>query len=214
MLNRLLIKNFAIIEDIECNFYEGMNVLIGETGAGKSIIIDALGLLMGNRSSFEKIRNGKTKAFIEGEFYIDDIKLKEKINEEYDDLIDEDNILVVSRTLDISSKSSCKVSGRSVSIGVLRSLMEEIVDIHSQHKDNSYFDETKKIEFLDDYINKKENNNSIWYSLINEYKDKYSLLESRKKKLQKMKDEYEAIDDIEYLRFQYDEIEKANIKEN
>ena len=95
MLNRLLIKNFAIIEDIECNFYEGMNVLIGETGAGKSIIIDALGLLMGNRSSFEKIRNGKTKAFIEGEFYIDDIKLKDKINEEYDDLIDEDNILVV-----------------------------------------------------------------------------------------------------------------------
>ena len=56
MLNRLLIKNFAIIEDIECNFYEGMNVLIGETGAGKSIIIDAVGLLMGNRSSFEKIR--------------------------------------------------------------------------------------------------------------------------------------------------------------
>ena len=150
MLNRLLIKNFAIIEDIECNFYEGMNVLVGETGAGKSIIIDALGLLMGNRSSFEKIRNGKTKAFIEGEFYIDDIKLKDKINEEYDDLIDEDNILVVSRTLDISSKSSCKVSGRSVSIGVLRSLMEEIVDIHSQHKDKSYFDETKQIEFLDD----------------------------------------------------------------
>ena len=214
MLNRLLIKNFAIIEDIECNFYEGMNVLIGETGAGKSIIIDALGLLMGNRSSFEKIRNGKTKAFIEGEFYIDDIKLKDKINEEYDDLIDEDNILVVSRTLDISSKSSCKVSGRSVSIGVLRSLMEEIVDIHSQHKDNSYFDETKQIEFLDDYINKRENNNSIWYSLINEYKNKYSLLESRKKKLQQMKEEYEAIDDIEYLRFQYDEIEKANIKEN
>ena len=62
-----------------------MNVLIGETGAGKSIIIDALGLLMGNRSSFEKIRNGKTKAFIEGEFYIDDIELKHKINEEYDE---------------------------------------------------------------------------------------------------------------------------------
>ncbi|MGN1295746.1 MAG: DNA repair protein RecN [Bacilli bacterium] len=214
MLRRLLIKNFAIIEDIECNFYDGMNVIIGETGAGKSIIIDALGLLMGNRSSFEKIRNGKTKAFIEGEFYIEDKQIIDRLNEEYEDLISDDNILVVSRTLDTSNKSSCKISSRSVSISVLRSIMEEIVDIHSQHKDQSYFDETKQILFLDNYIERKEVKGSTWFNLKKDYKLKFNQYLEEKTKLERMKEEFNSLDDIEYLRYQYNEIEKAEIKDN
>lgn len=216
MLNRLLIKNFAIIEDIECNFYKGMNVLIGETGAGKSILIDAIGLLMGNRSSFDKIRNGKTKAFIEGEFYLEDKKLIDRINKEYDDIIEEDNVLVVSRTLDVSSKSSCKINSHSVPLSVLKSIMEEIIDIHSQHKDHSYFDESKQILFLDEYIYKKEKDklNSFWNSLKNEYNKKFQEYSNERSKLEKMKDEYRNLDDIDFLRYQYDEIEKADVKEN
>ena len=112
MILSLNIKNFAIIEDINISFNNGMNILLGETGAGKSIIIDAIGLLMGNRSDFDKIRNGQTKALVEGTFQITNKVIKDEINEKYN-LIEEDDIIVVSRTLE-NGKSTCRLNYRIV----------------------------------------------------------------------------------------------------
>ena len=219
MLENLVIKNFAIIEDIEVSFKDGMNCIVGETGAGKSIIIDALSLLKGEKSKFDKIRNGETKAFIEGTFYLDDQELIKEINEEFDDLIEEDGLLHVSRTLDISNKSISKINYRSVPLSVLKKIMEQVIDIHSQHKDNSFFDEKKQINFLDKYINKtsikeieeissKYNNiYSNYTSLFNEYK-------KEKNKLSEYLDKQSSFEDLELLQYQYEELEKANIQEN
>lgn len=219
MLENLVIKNFAIIEDIEVYFKDGMNCIVGETGAGKSIIIDALSLLKGEKSKFDKIRNGETKAFIEGSFYLDDQELIKEINEEFDDLIEGDGLLHVSRTLDISNKSISKINYRSVPLSVLKKIMEQVIDIHSQHKDNSFFDEKKQINFLDKYINKtsikeieeissKYNNiYSNYTSLFNEYK-------KEKNKLSEYLDKQSSFEDLELLQYQYEELEKANIQEN
>ena len=219
MLENLVIKNFAIIEDIEVSFKDGMNCIVGETGAGKSIIIDALSLLKGEKSKFDKIRNGETKAFIEGTFYLDDQELIKEINEEFDDLIEEDGLLHVSRTLDISNKSISKINYRSVPLSVLKKIMEQVIDIHSQHKDNSFFDEKKQINFLDKYINKtsikeiegissKYNNiYSNYTSLFNEYK-------KEKNKLSEYLDKQSSFEELELLQYQYEELEKANIQEN
>ena len=215
MLSRLTIKNFAIIEDIEVNFYEGLNVLLGETGAGKSILIDALSLLQGNRSSLDKIRNGETKAFIEGEFVIKDESLIKTINEEYDDLISEDTI-VVSRSLDINGKSTVKINFHTVPLQVVKNIMGQILDIHSQHKDQSFFDEDKQIEYLDIFINKsnKINKNKIDIEIFDEYKDKFLEFKQAQKELKKMNEDYYSLEDKEILTYQYNELEKADVKEN
>ena len=109
MIERLLIKNFAIIEDLEVNFNSGFVSLCGETGAGKSIIIDAISLLLGKRSAFDKIRLNKQKAFIEGVFSLSNDNIRQQIEEIIDDEI-EDNTLILSRSLDINNKSIAKIN--------------------------------------------------------------------------------------------------------
>jgi DNA repair protein RecN (Recombination protein N) len=211
MLRHLSIKNFAIIEDIVIDFKDGMNVLIGETGAGKSIIIDALSLLKGEKSLFDKIRNGETKALIEGEFEIQDQKLVSEINEEFDDII-EDNLLLVSRSLDISNKSVAKINYKTVPLSVLKRVMEKIIDIHSQHKNNAYFIDEKQITFIDEYLLKTRKDD--FNLALNAYKNAYLAYLEEVKKLEKLKSWKESIDDIDYLQYQYDELTKANIQEN
>lgn len=219
MLQHLIIKNFAIIQDLEIEFKEGMNVLLGETGAGKSIIIDAINLLKGEKSSFDKIRNGETKAFIEGTFIVSN-KTKNLINNQYEDLIEDDNTLIVSRSLDINNKSTCKVNMHSFPISSLRILMESVLDIHSQHKDNSYFDEEKQISLLDQYILKlkiKDIDKLLYVdkeNIIDQYKNSYKEYLILIKEYKKLKEEKLSLDDIEYLTYQVDELERANIQEN
>ncbi len=219
MLEHLIIKNFAIIQDIEIEFNKGMNVILGETGAGKSIIIDAINLLRGEKSSFDKIRNGETKAFIEGTFIVSN-KTKDLINSEYEDLIEDDNTLIVSRTLDINNKSTCKVNMHTFPLSGLRTLMESVLDIHSQHKDNSYFDETKQISLLDQYILKLKSKDidKLLYvnkeNIIDKYKLEYKEYLSLVNEYKTLKEDKLSSDDIEYLSYQVDELEKANIQEN
>ena len=219
MLENLVIKNFAIIEDIEVSFKDGMNCIVGETGAGKSIIIDALSLLKGEKSKFDKIRNGETKAFIEGTFYLDDQELIKEINEEFDDLIEEDGLLHVSRTLDISNKSISKINYRSVPLSVLKKIMEQVIDIHSQHKDNSFFDEKKQINFLDKYINNTsikeiEGISSKYNNIYSNYTSLFKEYKKEKNKLSEYLDKQSSFEDLELLQYQYEELEKANIQEN
>ena len=143
MLSKLVIKNFAIIEDLEVDFPSGFIALTGETGAGKSIIIDALSLLMGERSSFDKIRFNEQKAFIEGVFYIKNNKIKKQIESLIDDNVDEE--LILSRTLDINGKSQAKINMHNVPLTVLKNVTSLILDIHSQQKDNNYLKEENQL---------------------------------------------------------------------
>ena len=213
MLKSLSIKNFAIIQDITIHFEKGMNILLGETGAGKSIIIDALGLLVGNRSDFDKIRNGEKKASIEGTFIIENESIKEYINGKYD-LIEDDNLLVVTRTLE-EGKSYCKINFHNVPQSVLKDVMESVVDIHSQHKDNSFFDEKKQLDYIDLYLEKNKNlEKEDFLSLKRDFANHFKKLNEEKEKLVSLNKKKDSLDDISYIEYQIQEIEKANLKEN
>ena len=203
MLEALNIKNFAIIEDIEINFKNGMNVMLGETGAGKSIIIDALSLLKGERSSYDKIRVGATKAYIDGRFIIENKELIKQINEEYDDLIENDE-LIVSRSLDINGRTSIKLNGRMFSSSATKVIMNEIIDIHSQHQNMVLFDEKEHLHLLDKYIgNSKE---------LEIYQSAYKTYIKEVHKLEEL--ENKVIDETElaYKKAQIEEIEKLNLE--
>ena len=210
MILSLNIKNFAIIEDISINFKDGMNILLGETGAGKSIIIDAISLLMGSRSDFDKIRNGETKAIVEGTFVINNQNTKELINDKYS-LIEDDNILVVSRTLE-NAKSICRVNYRVMPQSALKEIMEHIIDVHSQHKNNSFFDDKQQIDFIDLYL--KKNKQDEYCSIYNKYSTLYSNYQKELKHLEDLIEKQKRFDDVDYLLFQILEIEKHNLKEN
>lgn len=213
MIQSLVIKNFAIIEDIEINFKDGMNILLGETGAGKSIIIDALGLLMGNRSDFDKIRNGQTKAFVEGAFYLENKQTINKINA-ISQLIENDNLLLVSRTLE-NGKSICKINYHQVPQSILKTIMEDIIDIHSQHKDNSFFDEKIQIDYVDLFLKSDSSLSKHQFAkLLLEYQEIYGKYRSEERKYQEMIDKKSSFDDVDYLNFQIQEIEKVNLKKN
>ena len=109
MLTELHIENFALIQDSNATFKSGMNVIIGETGSGKSILMSAINLLTGGKSDFDKIRHNKEKAFVEGVFVIENEKNLSYLKEFYGDYI-EDNTFIVSRTLNILGKSSCTLT--------------------------------------------------------------------------------------------------------
>lgn len=129
MLKSMLVKNFAIIDNIEVDFSNNMTVLTGETGAGKSLIIDAIGLLFGDRASSEMVRHGENKAIIEGVF--------DNSNEEINNLlssfnIDIDDFLVIRREIYENGKSICKVNGNTVNLNFLQEISIYLGNIHTQ----------------------------------------------------------------------------------
>ena len=210
MLSKLVIKNFAIIEDLEVDFPSGFIALTGETGAGKSIIIDALSLLMGERSSFDKIRFNEQKAFIEGVFYIKNDKIKKQIESLIDDNVDEE--LILSRTLDINGKSQAKINMHNVPLTVLKNVTSLILDIHSQQKDNNYLKEENQLNLLDSFsellLSKDEKD------IFNEFNKSYKDYLETKSKLQNLKNKQLDLGSIDYLKFQDEELNKVNIQEN
>lgn len=203
MLDTLAIKNFAIIEDIEVNFQNGMNVLLGETGAGKSIIIEALSLLKGERSSFDKIRTGANKAFIEGRFLLENQELIDELNAEYDNFI-EDGELIVTRILDTTGRNTIRLNGRMFSQAATKVIMCEILDIHSQHQNMTLYDEKSHIELLDKYIGENK--------FLTIYKENYKKYKDELKKLEKLQDTVIDEASIEYKKKQIEEIDEMDIQ--
>ncbi|WP_144412592.1 AAA family ATPase, partial [Mammaliicoccus sciuri] len=129
MLQTLSIKQFAIIEELEVQLSDGLTVLSGETGSGKSIIIDAIGQLIGMRASSDFVRHGEKKAVIEGIFDIDESKDAIHILKNMDIDVDED-FLLVKREIFSSGKSLCKINNQTVTLQDLRKVMQELLDIH------------------------------------------------------------------------------------
>ena len=205
MLANLRIENFAIIEDIDINFSKGMNVLMGETGAGKSIIIDALDLLSGGRSTFSKLRDDSQKAFIEGRFVFEDDFIEK--NEEIKEYL-EGNELVISRVLLPNKTSSCRINGLTTSLSNVQKIMKKVIDIHSQGDNSLLLDERNYLSLLDNYLEEKD-----YDELKNKVSANYKKINLKRKEIEDYKKETNLVDE-DYLRYQVEEISRFNLKEN
>ncbi|MEW9049706.1 MAG: DNA repair protein RecN [Neobacillus sp.] len=209
MLSELSIKNFAIIEALTVSFNKGLTVLTGETGAGKSIIIDAIHLLVGGRGSAEFVRHGEEKAEIEGLFQLDDIKhpCYSKVMEFGIEI--EDGMVVLRRDISRSGKSVCRVNGKLVTISTLREIGSTLVDIHGQHEHQDLMDETRHLNLLDQFgIDEISQSYSEYQSVFRQYETTYQRLKSLSE------NEQQTAHRLDLIQFQYDEIQKANLKLN
>ena len=205
MLNRLTVKNFAIIEDIEISFKDGLTVLTGETGAGKSLVIDCISLLLGERANLEMIRHGEEKAIITGEFTFNNVYLSSllnKLNVEY-----EDNTITITRVIS-SSRSYVKVNDTTISLNDLKKMSKYLADIHLQ------FDMTKLLD-KENYLNIVDGFKS---DLIEEYKEKYlssleELKEENDKYLALVKRAEEIKKNREFFEFDLKELKGLDLHE-
>lgn len=207
MLRELSIRNFAIIEDLTVSFSDGLTVLTGETGAGKSIIIDAVHLLAGGRGNSEFIRHGAKKAELGGLFQISSAahpvykKLEEAGIE-----IEEDSI-ILRRDLNDSGKSVCRVNGKLVPLSVLRDIGSSLIDIHGQHENQELMDEKQHIYLLDQFAEEQ------LAPILEKYSKQYNEYRALKKELATISiDEQLMAQRIDLYQFQMKELEDANLK--
>ena len=181
MIQQLVIKNFTIIDDLTLDLDDFFNVLTGETGAGKSIIIDALGLLLGERASSSLVRKGAKKAYIEGIFSLNN-ESKSKISLILDEEIED--TLILSKDIYEDGRSISKINGRSTTISIIKQISQHINDIHSQH-DNQYLLNVKFYLSLlesfgnDEYKSLKENFRELFNEYLNKNKKYEDILNSQ-----------------------------------
>ncbi|MBO1197916.1 DNA repair protein RecN [Staphylococcus simiae] len=207
MLQTLSIKQFAIIEELEINFSDGLTVLSGETGSGKSIIIDAIGQLIGMRASSDFVRHGEKKAIIEGIFDIDDSKDAIHILNDMDIEIDED-FLLVKREIFSSGKSLCKINNQTVTLSDLRRVMQELLDIHGQHETQSLLKQKYHLTLLDNYAEKR------YQDLIDQYHNTYQTYVNKKKELEELESADQALlQRLDLMKFQLEELTEAQLKD-
>lgn len=190
MLGQLHIKNIGIIEEITINFYDGLNILTGETGAGKSLIIDSINAITGGRISKDLIKTGADMAFVEACFF---------------DNNSEPTIL--SREIYSTGRNICKINGKMVTVSEMREVGEALIDIHGQHENQSLLNTKTHLELLDNFLGEKIE------SIKNEYKFLLEQYREIKSKIEKnYGDELERARRIDLLKYQVDEIEKTNLK--
>ena len=179
MLQTLSIKQFAIIDELDINFSDGLTVMSGETGSGKSIIIDAIGQLIGMRASSDYVRHGEKKAIIEGIFDIDESKDAINILESLAIDVDED-FLLVKREIFSSGKSICRINNQTVTLQDLRKVMQELLDIHGQHETQSLLKQKYHLQLLDDYADNQ------YSDLLNQYQLSYNQYKNKRKELEEL----------------------------
>ena len=195
MISTLHIKNIGIIDDLSIDLNNGLNILTGETGAGKTLIIDSLGIISGERFSKEMIRKGEDYSFVEACIYIP----------ENENAVDGN--IIVSREIYSNGRNMCKINGRMVTVNELKSFMENIIDIHGQHDNQQLLNPVTHIEYLDSFGSKEIQ------VLKEEYKElfnKYNLVRTELKN--NYGDEKEKQRKLDLLKYQYEEIEKAKLK--
>lgn len=200
MLSMLHIENIAVIERAEISFDSGFNVLTGETGAGKSIVIDAISAILGERAYRDMIRTGVNKASVRAVFT--DVP-------EYpwfaENGVDYDPETVVQREIFLDGKNVCRVNGCLVSVSILRKLGIQLINIHGQHDSASLFDEDNHLTFLDAFSDDR--------NLLGDYSAKFSEVAALRRQIDKMTmDEGEKLRRMETLKYQIAEIEKAELE--
>ncbi|WP_456274097.1 DNA repair protein RecN [Bacillus sp. AK031] len=206
MLQELSIKNFAIIDELTVSIEEGLTVLTGETGAGKSIIIDAVHLLVGGRGSSEFVRHGEKKAEIEGLFTLENKNHPCYRKAEEFGIDIEEGMVVLRRDISSHGKSVCRINGKLVTIAILRELGSTLIDIHGQHEHQELMNETLHLTLLDQYAA-----SGLKISLSN-YKEVFREFESVQSRLKKYNEnEQEMAHRLDLIQFQLAEIEKASL---
>ncbi|MCD8828139.1 DNA repair protein RecN [Staphylococcus gallinarum] len=207
MLQTLSIKQFAIIDELEVHFGDGLTVLSGETGSGKSIIIDAIGQLIGMRASSDYVRHGEKKAIIEGIFDIDDSKEALTLLSELSIDSDED-FLLVKREIFSSGKSICRINNQTVTLQDLRKVMQELLDIHGQHETQALLKQKYHLQLLDNYAE------DTYAKLLQQYIDTFDRYQAKKKELEELETADQALlQRLDLLKFQLDEIKEAHLKD-
>jgi DNA repair protein RecN (Recombination protein N) len=207
LLQELSIKNFAIIDELSLSLDEGLSVLTGETGAGKSIIIDAIHLLVGGRGSAEFVRYGEKKAEIEGLFTLENDKhpCYVKLNDFGIEI--EEGMVVLRRDISSSGKSVCRINGKLVTIAIMREIGSTLIDIHGQHEHQELMNENLHLTLLDQFGGQNV------VKAIKSYQEIFNEYESVSKKLKRINEnEQEMAHRLDLIQFQYNEIENAQLK--
>ena len=204
MLQLLHIENIAVIERADIELDKGLTVLSGETGAGKSIVIDSIGALLGKRVSRDLVRSGAQKGFVSAVF----IDLPRALRELLDELAlsgDEPDTLYVQRQISADGKSTCRVNMKPASAAVLRQLAPYLIDIHGQNDGQKLLDEAHHIEYLDGYAGCAE--------ILERYRPKYQALVTLRREITALETgEQERLQRIDMLTFHKEEIEQAALK--
>lgn len=195
MISSLHIKNIGIIEDLNIDFNKGLNILTGETGAGKTLIIDSLQIISGGRFSKDMIRKGENNSFVE-------LCIYEPNNEN-----SEDGNIIISREINLNGKNMCKINGRMVTVNELKTFMKNFIEIHGQDDNQNLLDNRKHLDYLDGFSGYK----------IKDLKDKYKELYLKYNDIKKeLKDNYgdekEKQRKLDLLQYEINEIEEANLK--
>ena len=200
MLNLLHIENIAVIESADISFDRGFNVLTGETGAGKSIVIDAISAILGERAYRDMIRTGANKASVRAIF----TEVPE-LSWFSDNGVAYDSETVIQREIYLDGKNVCRVNGSLVSVSILRKLGIQLINIHGQHDSASLFDEDNHLSFLDAFADN--------IPLRADYANKYEAVSGLRREIERMSmDEGEKLRRMETLKYQIAEIEKADLE--
>ncbi len=204
MLNQLSIKNVAVIDKLSVDFHDGVSVLTGETGAGKSIIIDSINMILGERANKELVRYGQEKAVVQAVF--DAPENVCKILEENEIDVD-DGEIIISRQISKDGKSSARINGMVVTLNILKEISDSLINIHGQHDNQALLTPARHVVFLDAYAENEE--------YIKAYKEILSKKREIEKNMSSLEmNEQEKIQRIDLLEYQVNEIKKANLEKN
>lgn len=206
MLRELIIRNFALIEKLNIEFSNGLNVLTGETGAGKSILLDSIGLLCGRRASSDFIRRGEEKATVEGHFIIqDDLRL---LLNKLDIIEIEENEIFMSREISVSGTNKCKINFKTVPLNIYQRIGSFLFDIHGQNQEQSIMSNEKQLELVDRFVKTTKKDDCTLEELQSIYQEYKNLLVKRKDLAFNEKE-----DMIAYYEYAIKEIDEANLSE-
>src|SRR5262249_35955212 len=200
MLRFLRIRNFALIDQLELHFEAGFNLLSGETGAGKSIIVDALGLLTGSKASSEMVRTGESRAVVEAIFEVDLRAALDRLGLDADG-----GELIIRREIYSDERNRVYVSNQPTTVSALRELAPLLLDIHGQHEQQTLLDHSSQLSLIDDFAECKE--------LACSVRDLYTTLLEAEAELAQVSGDYaRKMERLDLLTFQHDEIQKADPK--
>ncbi|MFZ6052151.1 DNA repair protein RecN [Halocola ammonii] len=201
MLRQLSIQNYALIENIEVELSNGLSVITGETGSGKSIILGALGLIIGERADTKTLRNPEVKCIVEAHFAIGEFNLR-KFFEEND--LDFDEETVVRREISPSGKSRAFINDTPVRLNELKAFGKQLIDIHSQHQNSLLYDRSFQLSIVDAFAQND--------TVLKEYSIKFSSFRKLKSRLKDLEEKQaQSAQDEDYLNFQLEELDEANL---
>lgn len=203
MLLQISIENFALIEKLTLDFKEGFNILSGETGAGKSILIDSINYVLGSKFNKDLIRIGSEKTFVEAVFLLDNNNTVREVLDELE--IEYDDILIISRESFSNGKNISKINGKSVILNNLRKVTSKLIDIHGQHNNQNLLAKENHIIYLDSYYNE------FLDELLDDYKEEYKKLKIIEDKINELSKEGKNEKLIDYLEYQIKEIKDSKL---